>query len=293
MESSYKKIVAVVIPRYRTNLSSDEMISLNHLTTHLGKYDKFFIVPDDLSIDTDHFYFKKFGRSYFEDVYGYNELMLSKEFYESFEAYSFILIYQLDCLVFSDQLLEWCEKDYDYIGAPWFDSGMSRVKKFSVGNGGFSLRKVDRFIEVLRKRVNPKDRLIQRSKAIADLFLYAKPKRQMKRFFASLMDGEVMTCMKEKYRFAKRIIGHYSGNEDTFWSYEAKKYFPEFKVAPPEVALSFAFEADPRYCYQKNHYSLPFGCHAWAKYDRSFWGPYLISRSNGVLIDEVGMEQPV
>ena len=60
------------------------------------------------------------------------------------------MIYQLDCLVFSDKLLEWCELDYDYIGAPLPvsksdpDKGLSRA-----GNGGLSLRKAKSFLKVL------------------------------------------------------------------------------------------------------------------------------------------------
>ena len=30
-----------------------------------------------------------------------------------------MLIYQLDAYVFKDELLNWANKGYDYIGAPW------------------------------------------------------------------------------------------------------------------------------------------------------------------------------
>jgi hypothetical protein len=59
--------------------------------------------------------------------------------------------------------------------------------------------------------------------------------------------------------------------EDSFWSIEAPKFDREFRVPTAEEALPFAFEVDPRWCYEKNNRKLPFGCHAWAKYDKEFW----------------------
>jgi len=40
--------------------------------------------------------------------------------------------------------------------------------------------------------------------------------------------------------------------------------------------VSFSFEVGPKHCFEKNNQTLPFGCHAWAKYDREFWKPYLL-----------------
>jgi uncharacterized protein DUF5672 len=65
-------------------------------------------------------------------------------------------------------------------------------------------------------------------------------------------------------------------NEDAFWGLDASYFKPDFRVAPLDVALSFAFEKDPRYCFESNGRRLPFGCHAWAKWDKAFWQPYLI-----------------
>ena len=70
----------------------------------------------------------------------------------------------------------------------------------------------------------------------------------------------------------------YQYNEDLFWSLEAKRYYPNFKVSPPDIAVSFSFEVGPRYCFEKNNQTLPFGCHAWTKYDRRFWEPYLLKK---------------
>ena len=66
-------------------------------------------------------------------------------------------------------------------------------------------------------------------------------------------------------------------NEDRFWSERAVRFDPDFKVAPFDLSFKFAFECEPRMCFEKNDHQLPFGCHAWPRYDRAFWEPYLLS----------------
>jgi len=73
--------------------------------------------------------------------------------------------------------------------------------------------------------------------------------------------------------------------EDVFWANRAQLYYSEFKFATIDVALKFAFECVPRYCYEKNDYQLPFGCHAWHVYDREFWKPFLLPDSEALRRD--------
>lgn len=66
---------------------------------------------------------------------------------------------------------------------------------------------------------------------------------------------------------------HYEGgHEDAFFG-EHKTDF--YKVAPMDVALRFAFETEVRNCYLINDKQLPFGCHAWEKWDYSFWKSFI------------------
>lgn len=145
------KTVAVVVPGYnRSEFTPDEEISFRHLEHFLGKYDKYLVVPESLAIKRSGYEISRFSDSFFGSAIANAKLMLSRQFYERFAEYKYVLIYQLDALVFSDQLLEWCDTDLDYIGAPWLASadspwvGLSRV-----GNGGFSLRKVRSFLHVI------------------------------------------------------------------------------------------------------------------------------------------------
>lgn len=68
--------------------------------------------------------------------------------------------------------------------------------------------------------------------------------------------------------FLKR---HFLTNEDVFWGVYAKGIDPAFRVADEKTALQFAFEAEPRESFAKLGELLPFGCHAWNKFDRGFW----------------------
>jgi len=253
-----KRTVAIVVPIHKEELTPEEKVSLRHLIHFLGRYDKYFVIPDNLNINIPNkdFMIKKFNRKYFQSTKTYSKLMLSTEFYDSFRAYEYILIYQLDSLVFSDQLIQWCKKGYDYIGSPWFRTEIKKAAGWDsiqdcVGNGGFSLRKVQSFLKVLHIYQNPHQQNI--------------PHTQRKKVTLII-----------QHALKINIDHHYQGNEDFFWSLEAKKLYPDFKIPSPEIAVSFAFEVGPRFCFKKNNNSLPFGCHAWLKYDKEFWQPFLL-----------------
>lgn len=66
--------------------------------------------------------------------------------------------------------------------------------------------------------------------------------------------------------------------EDGFWSLEAPKYLKTYRVAPFSEALKFAFERFPSKSFKLNNHNLPFGVHAWKKYDEKFWKPYILKK---------------
>ena len=157
------KEVAVVIPVYKIKPSDSELISFQQCLTVLGRYPFVLIAP--LGFDSkvyDQIAGKKlsyvyFDKNYFSSTNAYSKLLLNKSFYKQFSSYTYILLYQLDAWVFKDELSSWCELDYDYIGAPWLEAppitsgkrpiiNLSNLLKNRVGNGGFSLRKVESHI---------------------------------------------------------------------------------------------------------------------------------------------------
>ena len=102
----------------RKEFTPEEEISLKHLIRFLGSYDKYFVVPESLQIIYPDFGIKRFDEKFFGTALAHTRLIFSPDFYETFADYMYILIYNLDSLVFSDQLAEWCEMGFDYIGAP-------------------------------------------------------------------------------------------------------------------------------------------------------------------------------
>ena len=260
-----------MVPFYREALTPEEQISLRHLEVFGDRYDRVAVIPASLGLNPPGFEPCRFPDRYFTDVAAYSRLCLSAPFYERFGDYRFILLYQLDCLVFSDQLLEWCELDYDYVGAPWLRSRERPAAGFSrVGNGGFSLRKVASLLAVLRS---------ERYRGGGSAWW-----RDL--MFAPLPDLEPLSPVPRAFKRLRvlrsarfGVAGYVSGytlNEDHFWSDRARLFYPQFRIAPVEVALRFSFEYGPRACYQRSGGRLPFGCHGWHKHDREFWQPFLL-----------------
>jgi hypothetical protein len=60
-------------------------------------------------------------------------------------------------------------------------------------------------------------------------------------------------------------------NEDLFWGLFVPAQCSFFRVPQATEALAFAFEAHPDFLYQLNQQTLPFGCHAWQRYQPEFW----------------------
>lgn len=75
----------------------------------------------------------------------YSALCLTPEIWENFTDFSHVLVYQTDALIcgkIDDQYFQ-----YDYIGAPW-TVGFRVKNGYLGGNGGFSLRNIQKSIEV-------------------------------------------------------------------------------------------------------------------------------------------------
>lgn len=238
-----KKKVAIVVPHHRINLKWNEEISIKRCKEVFSQYNIILVCPE--GIEKEEFEKYKIFNEYitfedkeFESEDAYNNLLLKSKFYKKFLEYEYILIYQLDTFVFKDELLDWCVKGYDYVGAPW-DKESEWLKKYkksypklskymgNVGNGGLSLRKVNKFYWI--------------SKLLFPLTHFWK--------------GE--------------------WHEDIFWSWVVKAIIYKFKIPDENIAIKFAFEQEPEKLYIQNNKQLPFGCHAWEKFGTEFWQIHL------------------
>jgi Protein of unknown function (DUF5672) len=246
--------VAIAVPVYRTSLDADEAVSLRHLQAHLDRYDTYLVAPDGLDVALD-LPAKRFDFTTHRD---YSDLLISAPFYEAFAEYDFLLVHQLDCLVLSDELESWCERGFDYVGAPWVRRGPDGPFFAGVGNGGLSLRRVETFLRVLELAGGPLERArlaTAQAAAAARRFVVRLPR----------VRAAARAALGARYRY-----------EDKFWSNDAPRLLSGFRIPPAEVAIAFAFETEPRFCLERNGGRPPFGAHAWALHDRAFWEPYLL-----------------
>jgi len=254
------KDCVVIFPVYRT-LDEDEIMVLNQAVKMTSGFDKMFVTSHSFCFDNSFSDFKDIRVEHFDDHYfaciqGYNELMLTKEFYERFDNYKYILVHQTDAYLFKNELQYWCDKNYDYIGAPWYSP--RKLRKFNlykflyrygklfysketllrrrhfniVGNGGLSLRKVKSFIKVLEK-VKPK---------LLRMYL-----AQESNFF----------------------------NEDMFWAIEASDILKNFKIPNWEEAIYFSLESYSENSYILMNDVLPFGCHAFKTVQNNYWEKFI------------------
>lgn len=285
---SNKNQFSVAIPIYKIKLSNFEKQSLHQCLSILGKYTISFVHPNSFNfekfcqindIDQDNYYFKNiaFEDEYFKGISGYNRLLLSELFYTSFQNFEYILIYQLDAWVFKDEIKFWISQNYDYIGAPWIDLNYKTPwsNLHGVGNGGFSLRRVNTFIKVLRSYkfyILPcKDFQILWSEYRKNLLEFNDDFKFRNRLIV------LIKCLIRMFGYQNNLSFYRSFkiNEDIFWSVYVPKVFKDFYIPSVDIASQFAIETSPEERMKSISPELPFGCHAWEKWNREFWKHYI------------------
>ena len=247
---------------------------------HLGRFSRYIIGQQSLPKEFSDFTLRPFPLRHFTDRYGYNRLLMTEELYRAFAEYEYILIYQLDCLVFRGDLEDWCRRGWDYIGAPWLRNREDPREGFSaVGNGGLSLRRVKSALAVLMSDHLVEDPKVRgRESEGRSRFIY-------KRLDSASPPGRLIRGAKtllHRYGYHNNVrwlvqqLADIQFHEDYFWAFKASRFVADFKIPEPCEALEFSFEMAPRYCFEANSSRLPFGCHAWARYDPDFWQPFLL-----------------
>jgi len=240
--------VAVVVPVYQSKPTEQELSYLYHNIEILKNFPFLLVAPQGLDINaykkTSDIKVEFFPPHYFNNIAGYNKLMLSSEFYTRFVNYKYILICQLDAFIFTNNLLSWCKKGYDYIGAPWVNkpylllsyvlvkTGITKALYLllkhninsAVGNGGLSLRKVSTFTSVSQQHHPDKS---------------------------------------------------WPANEDFYWSFFAKTKGKLIKKPKANEASLFSIEVSPEKIMKYQNYTLPMGIHAWQRYSSNFWEKYI------------------
>ena len=273
-------IVKVVIPVYKNELSAEERHSLRQCCLILRNYQIAIVTYQEcdltyykeiLMAEEVVFAIELFDRSYFDSVQSYNRLLLNEDFYSRFKDYIYIFIYQLDGFIFKDELTEWCNKEYDYIGAPWF-AGYKKHEDgcplYKVGNGGVSLRKISSFLDIFDKKM-PLSIFPFYVKNIRKKGLLKMGIKTMKMLFILLFSNKTVSYYLKSYT-DNRI------NEDCFWADGLSKTKIALKVPSVIEAAHFCIEKSPAYLFDVVGRKLPFACHAYEKYEyESFWKKHI------------------
>ena len=257
----------IVIPIHKATPTEDEMLSLRQYALVLKSHPICIVCPAGLNVTTYCDVLSNYGANctiehfhprFFDGIKGYNLLMLDKNFYKSFACYQYLLIYQLDAWVFSDELDYWCEMGYDYIGAPWIEEKEnSELGVTGVGTDGFSLRRVQHFIDILSYKGPVRN--------VNQLNLEPTLKNKIYKLLYSLGYQNTISYYKKDETLY----------EDIFLSIFLANTELHAKMPDPETASLFAFEKHPSFLFSKTM-QLPFGCHAWRKYEyEAFWKQYI------------------
>ena len=259
----------VVVPVYRPELSADELLSLRQTHRVLAAHPRIAVGPKALFDAKPEWlaaftHVECFEDRFFSSIPGYNELMVDPGFYARFAQYGHLLICQTDALPFHDALGAWCDRGYDYLGAPWLEDldryrlpslavwrhhrralrhqragrldadGHPTGTQFSsqVGNGGFSLRRVAALQRALQAHA----------------------------------------ALRERYVRQMRAGLHRGYNEDVFFSVALSQAGAGLRIPRYDVALAFSIANAVPWALRQLGGQLPFGCHAWAKH-RAHWRP--------------------
>lgn len=272
--------VSVIIPVYSQELTPQEQRSLRQCLDILRNYPIILATYKELDTSIYQQIFLEtgkpfraafFDKDYFRSVYDYSRLLLSKHFYERFRQDDFILIYQLDGFVFRDELMEWCSKDYDYIGAPWLKNygyNYDGSEYWKVGNGGVSLRKTSTFL-----------RLFEQKLPIRSIGFFIKSIRRNQFKKQALLTLRMCAEVLFLRPVTESILLKYTDervNEDCFWAEAFQNTNLALNIPDVVTGAAFCLEKKPSCGYQLIGNKLPFCCHAYEKYDYElFWKKHI------------------
>ena len=245
----------IVVPMISGTLTDDEAVGIQLLRRFGGDHRKLILHPAGLTFDFDLAGLETVALdpANFDGISAYNAMLMSPWFYRMFAAFEHILIYQPDCLLLSDRIAPWLARPWSYYGAPYFRRN-GQLK--SVGNGGFSLRRVVDHLAVLNA---------------PDLSLTRASAPMVRQYLKGTYLGYLVAHLAAQDQSAAAFVSRFDRAEDEFWIYYAGLFSNRFRLPPAREVVGFAAESRPATVKALNGGQLPLGAHAWAKHDRGFW----------------------
>ena len=260
---------------HREAPSPEEKVALIQCQNILGEHPIYLLHPEGMSTQNYQSIFPSLKTltapaETMASISAYNKLMISPFIFNALASHSHILIHEPDAIVLQNDLHYWCEQDFDYIGAPWFTSDeVGNLQLKATGNFGLSLINVRSANSLFAN--NP--RWYSPNMIIRDLLRGLRGQR-----------GMFIRAVRSMGSSGKIFSAHYLYKDhcDIFWSYLVPKVAPQFRIAPPENAIHFSWEESPQKCFEICNGKLPFGIHAWNKYDPIFIKSLLIHSGVGL-----------
>jgi hypothetical protein len=263
------KPVIVLIFTHKSELEWYESIALRQCVHVLERHPISLVCPEGLDVAA----YKSIAPAikidfipphWLASLRAYNRMKIVPFLYERYAAYEFMLTYELDAFVFKDELEEWCEQGWDYIGAPWFEGYTKATpssRPLGVGNGGFSLRRISTMLRISRswRAMRPMLKVYLEWRRVTD----GSPRGPWR-----LLGNLIWRNCFHHY------LNRFSWGEDIFWSCAGDR-IAGFRLAPHQVARHFSFEVNPERLFIECGSKLPFGCHKWMEYQPDFWKPLI------------------
>ena len=261
--------LCVIIPAHKSRLTVQEQISLQACSHQLKGHDCFLLYGAATSPQAyldifPQLILQPVPDTWLSSVQHYNNMKVNPAFYDLFSHYEFMLTYELDAYIFHNDIDACHGFEYDFIGAPIFEGYLQAKPEAPFRralNSGFSMRNISACREMLSKLQRYKQ-WWKRNKFFLVNFPFLR--RLVKSNWQRVMDHDHLRgYLKDDYF-----------HEDIIWTEIIPELFPAFKIAPPEVALSFSFEVNPERLYHLNGAQLPLGCHAWPRFP-AFWESHI------------------
>jgi len=280
MTSNFWNRPVVVIPVHLPTPSPSEVVSLRHCAKVLGCREIVILAPKNLDLG---FYRELLPNAtdlrvepyWMASLKAYNQMMISPLVFEALSGFTHMIVHEPDALILSDEIDYWCNQPFDYIGAPWFEGWSSAVKNarvIGVGNFGFSLHR----LSTSRRVTSSFQRWYPYSSIKQDLrHGFRGDRERLRQGLSGLGSGGLL-------RGAHKL---YSKHCDMFWSFTVPEVITDYRLATADIAVQFAWEVLPSRCMEMSRGNLPFGIHAWAKYNFAFLMPHLLAAGvdlNGV-----------
>jgi hypothetical protein len=262
-----KPSVVIVIIAHKPDPDYYEICSLKQCGAVLGEYPIKLIAPSGMKITAYLDAYPGLEVEYIDPKWQatyamFNRLKIDPLLYKKYKEFDYLLFYELDAWVFRNELEYWCKQGYDYIGAPWFEgwhAAGANAAFVGVGNGGFSLRKIKSHLKALNSLsyIVPFLDVLRGFKQAAGIAGFKKMFRNL-------------TIHNNTHHF----FNNYPGHEDYFWGHIVAGKFKWFRLPDMNTALKFSVELHPE-TFILSEKDLPFGCHAWSKYNAKFWKQYI------------------